>query len=190
MTGETPVPSERTSVLRTIGEFLRLLVIAAAIALPIRYFIAQPFIVRGASMEPNFHNGEYLVVDELSYFFRSPARGEVVVFHYPLNPSEYFIKRIIGLPDEAVEIKNGEVFIYNAEHPNGSKLSEPYLPKDLATQGSVRFVLAPDEFVVLGDNRPYSSDSRMWGILKREFITGRSFFRAWPPQRIGLLPQP
>src|SRR3989338_4114283 len=103
---DVEIRSERFPALRTIGEFLRLALIAAAIAIPIRYFVAQPFIVRGASMEPNFHNQEYLIIDELAYLLREPKRGEVAVFRYPLNTSEYFIKRIIGLPGETVEIRD------------------------------------------------------------------------------------
>ncbi len=185
-----PTPQRRSPVLRTLGEFLRLALVAAAIALPIRYFIAQPFIVRGASMEPNFEDREYLVIDELSYFFRPPQRGEVVVFRYPLNPKEYFIKRIIGLPGEAVEIREDTIFIFNAEHPDGVELQEPYLPEDFRYRGASRFTLGPNEYVVLGDNRAFSSDSRSWGALERRFITGRAVFRAWPVQRFGLLPQP
>ena len=162
---------------------------AAAIALPIRYFIAQPFIVRGASMEPNFEDREYLVIDELSYFFRPPQRGEVVVFRYPLNPKEYFIKRVIGLPGEVVEIREDTLFIFNAEHPDGVELTEPYLSEDFRYRGTSRFALGPDEYVVLGDNRPFSSDSRSWGTLERRFITGRAVFRAWPITRFGILPQ-
>ncbi|MDP3727341.1 MAG: signal peptidase I [bacterium] len=180
----------RSPLLRTFGEFLRLAVIAAAIALPIRYFVAQPFIVRGASMEPNFHDREYLVIDELSYFFRPPQRGEVVVFRYPLDPREYFIKRVIGLPGETVEVQENTVSITNAEHPEGFPLTEPYLPAGLSFRGNVRFSLGGEEYVVLGDNRAASSDSRSWGVLERKFITGRAVFRAWPIARAGILPEP
>ncbi len=190
MPNGTPAPLERRSILRTLGEFLRLALIAAAIALPIRYFVAQPFIVRGASMEPNFADREYLVVDELSYFLRAPERGEVVVFRYPFDPREYFIKRIIGLPGETVETKGGNVFIYNSEHPQGFRLDEYYLAPAVRTAGEMRFVLGPDEYVILGDNRPFSSDSRNWGVLERRFITGRAVFRAWPLTRLGILSQP
>lgn len=190
MPNGTEAPSQRRPFLRTLGEFLRLTIIAAAIALPIRYFIAQPFIVRGASMEPNYYDREYLVIDELSYFFRPPQRGEVVVFRYPLDPDEYFIKRIIGLPGEAVEIREDTLFIFNAAHPDGVELQEPYLSPDFRYRGTSRFTLGPDEYVVLGDNRPFSSDSRSWGALERKFITGRAVFRAWPIQRFGILPQP
>ena len=182
--------SQRAVPLRTLGEFLRLAIIAAAIALPIRYFIAQPFIVRGASMEPNFHDREYLVIDELSYFLREPKRGEVVVFRYPLDPREYFIKRVIGLPGETVEVKSGEVYIFNDEHPDGFRLQEAYLPRDLEFRGNIRFTLEGDEYVVLGDNRPASSDSRNWGTLERKFITGRAVFRAWPISKFGVLGEP
>ncbi|MBI4132727.1 MAG: signal peptidase I [Candidatus Sungbacteria bacterium] len=196
MRSETPASSEpapappRFSVLRSIGDFLRLALIAAAIALPVRYFVAQPFIVRGASMEPNFYDREYLVVDELSYFFRTPERGEVVVFRYPLNPREYFIKRIVGLPGETVEIRDGAVFVANAAHPDGVRIEESYLPSDLERQGNARFTLGPNEYVVLGDNRPFSSDSRNWGAMDRKFITGRVVFRAWPIARAGVLRTP
>lgn len=183
------VQPERSSLLRHLGEFLRLALIAAAIALPIRYFIAQPFIVRGASMEPNFYDREYLVIDELSYFLREPQRGEVVVFRYPLSPREYFIKRVIGLPGETVEVQNSAVTVFNTEHPDGFRLTEPYLPSDLQFRGTIRFTLEESEYVVLGDNRPQSSDSRSWGALERRFITGRAVFRAWPVQRFGVLPQ-
>jgi len=177
----------RHSFLRTLGEFLRLALIAAAIALPIRYFIAQPFIVRGASMEPNFHEREYLVIDELSYFLREPKRGEVIVFRYPANPKEYFIKRVIGLPGETVEVKGGAVFINNSQNPEGFRLEERYLPSGLETRGSERFQLKVGEYVVLGDNRPSSSDSRSWGILEKKFITGRALLRVFPPRRFGMI---
>ncbi|RJQ35980.1 signal peptidase I [Candidatus Parcubacteria bacterium] len=186
----TPEPKFASTLRRTIGEFLRLAVIAAAIALPIRYFIAQPFVVDGASMSPNFIDGQYLVVDELTYFLRPPERGEVVVFRYPRNPQTHFIKRIIGLPGETVEIREGDVYIANAEYPDGFKLEESYLPEDVHIPGAFKFVLGPEEYVVLGDNRAESSDSRYWGTLERRLITGRAIFRAWPPTDFGPIVQP
>lgn len=166
---------------------MRLALIAAAIAIPIRYFVAQPFIVRGASMEPNFHNQEYLVIDELTYFLREPYRGEVIVFRYPLNTREYFIKRVVGLPGETVEIKDSSVRIINADNPDGFKLEESYLPVDVKFWGSGLFELKPGEYFVLGDNRIASSDSRSWGTLERKFITGRAFLRAWPVSKFGII---
>lgn len=189
MSSEPGAP-RRTPLLRALGEFLRLALVAAAIALPIRYFIAQPFIVRGASMEPNFSDREYLVIDELSYFFREPERGEVVVFRYPLDRREHFIKRIVGLPGETVEIRENRVYISDARHPAGLRLDEPYLPSDLEFRGNVRIALGAGEYAVLGDNRRSSSDSRNWGALDRALVTGRAVFRAWPISKFGILPQP
>lgn len=194
MSGQSQTPPERSSVLRVIGEFLRLVVIAAAIAIPFRYFIAQPFIVRGASMEPNFYNGEYLVINELAYFFRNPERGEVIVFHNPEDPKEYFIKRVIGLPGEIVEVKPDRVVIINPEHPDGLELPETYLPaqrpKGVGLGGEFRFTLGESEYVVLGDNRSFSKDSRSWGKLEKKFITGYALFRAWPPYAFGIITPP
>lgn len=169
-------------------EFFKVLTVAAAVALPIRYFIAQPFMVNGASMVPTYENGEYLIIDEASYyFFREPERGEVVVFRYPLNPKQFFIKRVIGLPNERVEIKNGEVRIINDERPTGWALHEPYLPDGLRTGGDMEIKLSGTEYFVMGDNRNFSSDSRRWGTLDRRFITGRAVLRAWPVNRIGVV---
>lgn len=171
-----------------VWEFFKVLIVAVAVALPIRYFIAQPFIVNGASMVPTYENGEYLIIDEASYyFFREPERGEVVVFRYPLQPKQFFIKRVIGLPHERVEIKNGEVRIVNDENPNGFVLPEPYLPEGLQTSGDIEIKLSDKEYFVMGDNREFSSDSRRWGTLDARFITGRAFIRAWPLSRIGFI---
>lgn len=180
----------KSSFLTEAWEILKIVLVAAMIAIPIRYFIAQPFIVKGASMEPNFEDTQYLIIDETSYYFRSPGRGEVVVFRYPLNPNEFFIKRVIGLPGERVEIKNGKVTIYNAPHTNGFVLQEPYLPHDLLTNGDKEIRLSEQQYFVLGDNRDRSSDSRVWGPVDRRFITGRVLFRAWPVSQIGLIREP
>ncbi|MDO8600182.1 MAG: signal peptidase I [bacterium] len=169
-------------------EFFKVLIVAVAVALPIRYFIAQPFIVNGASMDPTFEDGQYLIIDEASYyFFRAPERGEVVVFRYPLQPKQFFIKRVIGLPNERVEIRNGEVWIKNDEQPNGFVLPEPYLPEGLRTNGDTEVKLSDKEYFVMGDNREFSSDSRRWGTLDRRFITGRALIRAWPLSKIGVV---
>lgn len=169
-------------------EIAKVLLVSLAIVLPIRYFIVQPFIVRGASMEPNFENREYLIVDEASYYFRAPRRGEPIVFRYPRDPRQFFIKRIIGLPGEKVEIKGGRVVIFNKDLPGGFVLDEPYLdPPGRPTYPDEGVTLKDDEFFVLGDNRDSSSDSRIWGSLEKKFITGRTVFRAWPPKRFGIL---
>ena len=166
-----------------LWEFIKVIIISVAIVLPIRAYIAQPFIVSGASMEPNFHDGEYLIVDELTYEFRAPLRGEVIVFRYPLNPSEFFIKRIIGLPGENVEIKNGKILI------NGAELGESFIPAELAgkTMPNISAKLAGNQYFVLGDNRPHSSDSRFWGALPKEKIMGRALLRLWPVAKAGVI---
>jgi len=158
-----------------IIETLLLFLLAMMIVLPIRYFVFQPFFVKFSSMEPNFHNGDYLIVDELSYRFRSPERGEVIVFHYPLNPKELFIKRVIGLPEEAIKIKDGDVFVGDGE--DGKILEENYLPENNFTPGNITLALKSDEYFVLGDNREHSSDSRMWGPIKESSIIGKVIFR-------------
>jgi len=168
-------------------EILRFALIALLIVLPVRWFIAQPFIVSGASMENTFHNNEYLIVDQLSYRFEEPARGDVIIFHYPIDHSKYFIKRVIGLPGETVLINGQTVTIINEENPEGITLTEPYAnigDKD----NDVTTTLKEDQYFVLGDNRDHSSDSRVWGVVSREEIVGRAFLRLYPPTRASILP--
>lgn len=162
-----------------VWETLKLVVISLAIIVPIRYFVIQPFFVLGASMEPTFQNGDYLIIDEIGYILGEPARGDVIVFRYPHNPSQYYIKRIVGLPGEFVEIHDKGVTIKNKANPDGFSLQEEYLP-DPSTLGQMTVVLGTDEYFVLGDNREASSDSRRWGPLKREFIVGKVWIRAFP----------
>lgn len=158
-----------------LWETVKIVVVSLAIIIPIRYFLIQPFFVRGASMTPNFDNGEYLVINEINYRFESPQRGQVIIFKYPLNPSQYYIKRIIGLPGETIEIKDGQVFIQDALLDESG-----YLPEGRVTSGNLKVVLGQEEYFVLGDNRSASSDSRQWGILPRENIIGFVWIRAWP----------
>ena len=177
-------------VVREIFEIIKIFLISLAIVLPIRYFIVQPFIVRGASMEPNFHDGQYLVIDEVSYDFRKPARGEVIVFRYPKDPSQFFIKRIIGLPGERVEIKKGRTAIFNSENPKGMLLDESYLtPPNHPTYPDENVTLSPTEYFLMGDNRDFSSDSRFWGPMDAKFMIGRTLFRAWPINSVGFVTQ-
>jgi len=183
---------EKPQVFRVVGRFfwelIKVFLLAMVIIVPIRYFLVQPFFVRGASMEPNFYDGEYLVVDELSYFLRDAQRGEVIVFRFPQNRSQFFIKRIIGLPGESVRINNGQVEIINDDFPAGMVLDEAqYLPGDMRTGGQIMVELGEKEYFVLGDNRPASSDSRSWGILGEEEIVGRAWLRAFPIDRLGVI---
>ena len=170
------------------GEIVRILLISLAIVVPIRYFLVQPFVVRGASMEPNFMDQEYLVVDEISYYMRPPARGEVIVFRYPRDTSEFFIKRIVGLPGEKIAIQRGHVMITNGAYPESFILEEPYLDPALKTYPDIQRTLGSEEYFVLGDNRNESSDSRIWGALPKKLIVGRAFWSAWPPATFGRIP--
>lgn len=137
-------------------------------------------------MEPNFYDGNYLIVDEITYRLRQPERDEVVVFKYPRDPKQYFIKRIVGLPNERVEIKDQKIKIYSSDSPNGREVSENYLPKDIVTKGNVTIQLGAKEYFVLGDNRPFSSDSRYWGPVSSDLIIGRVWIRAWPINEVSV----
>jgi signal peptidase I len=178
---------ENQSAAKSIGIFIwdlvKVFIISIVIILPIRYYVAQPFIVQGSSMEPNFHDGEYLIIDEFTYKHSPPQRGDVIVFKFPKNTSEYFIKRIIGLPGETVQVKDAKVTIFNKDHPAGFVLQENYLPNQNVTFGSdAKTTLGSDEFFVLGDHRLASSDSRYWGPVPRNDLVGRVLIRAYPFQ--------
>lgn len=161
-------------------DIIKVAVIALVFAGFVRYFLVQPFFVEGASMEPNFLDGQYLLIDEVSYYFKEIKRGEVIVFHYPLDSSKYYIKRVIATPGETVEIKKGKVIIYNEDNPEGFLIDESYLLGEIITTGDIKKKLARNEYFVLGDNRLASSDSRQWGTLPRNDIVGRVWVRAWP----------
>jgi len=156
------------------------------VVIPIRVFIISPFVVDGESMHPTFENLNYLIVDEIVYDFETPARGDVIVFRYPLNPSIFYIKRIIGLPGETVAINRGVVTI--TKH-NGKKLtlSEPYIVNEDATYMK-NVTLTSNEYFVMGDNRPNSSDSRFWGPVPRKNIIGRVDLRILPLDKSGFSP--
>ena len=174
-----------------VWEIVKVMLVAAAIIIPIRYFLIQPFFVKGESMLPNFHDSEYLIIDEISYRLEQPQRGQVIDFRYPRNPQEYFIKRIIGLPGESVQIKDNKVTIFNSTHPNGFALDEKYIPSDFVTynQDESKINIGPDEYYVLGDNRGASKDSRYFGVVNKSFIIGKVLFRGWPVNEITLFNQ-
>ena len=186
-----------------VFEIIKIVLISFLIIFPIRTFVFQPFFVKGSSMEPNFLNGEYLIINELGYkktvvaagekeiftvdSFKELERGTPVVFRYPRNPEEFFIKRVIGLPNERVLIKNKTIKIFNDESPEGFLLDErDYIPNHFETRGEEDFVLEGGQYVVLGDNRSHSSDSRNWGILSSDYIVGKVLLRAWPVDRFKL----
>ena len=180
--------SKTSEVLAFVWETVKIIIISLAIILPIRYYLIQPFFVKGASMETNFHDGDYILIDEISYRLDAPTRGDVIVFRYPENPSQFFIKRIIGLPGETIEIKDSKVTVYNTEFPKGLLLKEYYLSPTQQTLGNFSVKMNGDEYYVLGDNRLQSSDSRIWGKLNKSFITGRAFVRLWPFNKLTKIP--
>jgi signal peptidase I len=184
--GEEPVEKKGKTIGREFWELLRVLLISLIIVIPIRFFVAQPFIVRGASMQPGFQDGEYLVVDELSYRFSDPSRGDVVILRYPLNPRKFFIKRIVGLPGETVIIEDGEVRI-KTELGELFSIEEPYLGEGIRTYPDNIVDLGDVDYFVLGDNRVDSADSRVWGVLKGSNLVGRAFIRLWPISKISFL---
>ena len=171
-------------------EIIKVAVLAGVTIALVRYYLFKPFYVKGASMEPNFYDHEYLIIDELTYRFRPIARGEVIVFKYPGNPKEYFLKRVIGLPGERIKVAEGHITVYNDAHPEGTEITESYLPADLTTVGEKVTVLGDNQFFVLGDNRPNSYDSRRFGPIDRSAIVGRAWFRGWPFNRIQTFAPP
>lgn len=184
-----------------IWEIIKIFTLALVIIVPIRVFLFQPFFVQGASMEPNFENKEYLIVNEFGYKktvanidgfhiftlnpFKNLERQAVIVFRYPKDRRQFFIKRVIGLPGEKVQIKNGDVVIYNKENPDGFVLDEgEYLSSNVKTIGENVITLKDDEYFVMGDNRMFSSDSRAWGPIKASDVIGKTLLRAWPLDRL------
>ncbi len=178
-------------IIKRIGSFfldiIEVVVLAIAIFLFVYLLILQPHKIKGASMEPNLPNGQYLLTDKLTYRFREPERGDVIVFSAPANEGEEFIKRIIGIPGERVAIKDGLVYI------NGMLLVENYLAEGTTTPSGIFLkeneeILVPkDNYIVLGDNRRFSSDSRAWGFISKDEITGRAWLIYWPIPEAGLI---
>jgi signal peptidase I len=187
-------------------EIVKIFFLALIIIIPIRVFIFQPFFVQGASMEPSFDNGQYLIVNEIGYKktdigiddlkiatlspFRKLERGDVIVFRYPKDPRQFYIKRVIGLPEESVEIKDGKVYIHNDQWPQGKMMNEDYLGVDVITQtqdiNGFKKIVGKDEYFVMGDNRPNSSDSRIWGTIQNSDVIGKVLLRAWPFNKMHL----
>lgn len=168
-------------------ETIRFVFIALIIVIPIRLFVAQPFIVSGASMDPTFATGQYLIIDELSYHLGEPVRGDVIVFKYPRDTKQYYIKRLIGLPGETVIVnQEGKVTIKDPAGKIKMVMKEPYVK--LTKSDSIEMTLKDSEYFMMGDNRAKSSDSRVWGAVSREHIVGRAFVRLFPLSVIDFLP--
>jgi signal peptidase I len=161
-------------------DLIKIVLISLAIVVPIRVFIFQPFMVNGSSMEPNYHSTDYLIIDQVSYRLGSPQRGDVIVFKYPKDPSYKYIKRIIGFPGEGLEIKDKTIYITGTDGKTFA-LEESYLPQGLKDhwKNNINYgpiLLKDNEYFVMGDNRNYSSDSRIWGVLPKQNIVGKVFF--------------
>lgn len=180
-----PIPEEKE---QSFWDMIKFALLVLAVVIPIRLFIAQPFIVSGSSMSPTFDNGQYLIIDEISYRLEEPKRNDVIVFKYPNDLDKFFIKRIIGLPGETVEVLGDNIKIYNEENKSGFELSQPYIVNSSIDDNFYRLTLNDDEYFVMGDNRAASSDSRYWGALPKNLIIGKTFARLFPITKIGLWP--
>jgi signal peptidase I len=183
---DEPGEEKGQTVFEMIWETLRYALVAALIIIPIRTFIAQPFVVSGNSMFPTFHNGEYLIVNELAKYQGVYNRGDVVILRYPNDPSKYFIKRVIGLPGETVTILNGKVSITSAARTTPLVLDEPYVKNEKKDNSSR--TLDNEEYFVMGDNRAQSSDSRVWGPVPARLMDGKALLRLFPFTQISFHP--
>lgn len=163
-----------------IVEIVKVVVISLAIIIPIRYFLIQPFYVKGASMEPNFEDHQYLIINEIGYRISKPQRGDIIVFRYPKDPRQYFIKRVIGLPGETVKVKEGKVYIFNDQYKQGVAINENEYLENVVTAGNKEVTLGDGEYFVLGDNRNASLDSRSFGTVPERLIIGKVWLRGWP----------
>lgn len=180
-------PHEEQKKENSVKEIIKFIVVAGILIFILRTYIANPFIVKGASMEPTFHNNNYLIVDQLSYKLKDPSRGDVIVLRSTRN-RDFLIKRIIGLPGEKVSMREGKITITNTENPDGIVIPDDHVEPKRQTNQTFTFSLGPTEYFVMGDNRIESSDSREWGPLERDHIVGRPFLRLYPFSQIDVFP--
>jgi len=186
---------QKSSIWSVIVDIIETIVVAAAIFVVVYLFLLQPHQVKGSSMEPNFYDNEYILTDKISYRFSKPVRGDVIIFKAPTDPDIDYIKRIIALPGEKIEIRNGNIVIFNSENPKGFTLSEPYEIMEPIVGGSKlkegQIVEVPtDSYIVFGDNRTHSYDSREWGSLKKDQIIGKAWLRYWPISQFTFIKTP
>lgn len=181
-------PREKGSNESFLMEIFKFAVIALVIVIPFRMFIAQPFIVSGASMSPTFETGQYLIIDQLSYHFDDPQRGDVIIFRFPEDTSKFFIKRVIGLPGETVELEGTDVVIIDRVTGERTRLEEPYVAAANLKDDFQTIELRNGEYFVMGDNRSASSDSRIWGPVPERMIVGRAFVRLLPASQFETHP--
>ncbi len=174
--------SERRSFWFDLQVWLRDIFVSIAIAAVIIVFLYQPVKVEGTSMLPYLADEERIFVNKFLYNFDAIDRGDVVVFKFPIDPSKSYIKRVIGLPGDTVEIVDGEVYL------KGSFYREPYVLQGYRDRGSYPKIVVPEgEYYVLGDHRNTSNDSRIWGTVAHQYMTGKAVFSYWPPDRFGVL---
>ncbi len=166
-------------------DLIKFALIAIIIVVPLRVYVAKPFIVSGQSMQPTFENGEYLIIDQVTYKIEEPMRGDVVVFRYPNDLSKFYIKRIVGLPNEIITLSDGKLFVTDQDGLETS-IEEPYIA--IQSHENFRQTLNEGQFFVMGDNRPASHDSRFWGPLNEKLIIGRPLIRLFPVTKIDLFP--
>lgn len=189
------MPEEKSTIWSTVVDVIETVVVAAAIFVVVYLFLLQPHQVRGASMKPNFNDGEYILTDKISYRFGDPQRGDVIIFTSPTDQDVDFIKRVIGLPGEKVKISDGQVTIINDQNKEGFVLDEPYETIGPTAGGkeapqNTEVTVADDEYFVLGDNRLESFDSRSWGNLPKKNIIGKAWLRYWPLSKFGFIKHP
>ncbi len=183
-------PQEETwssKLKNNLTELIEFTAIVGAIVVVLHFFIAEPHKVSGSSMVPNFIDGDYIITDKVTKRFSSFDRGEVIILKNPRKPSDAFIKRVIGLPGEKIKVEKSHVYI------NGNLLPEPYLPTGTNTLGGAYLpegeekTIPANFYIVMGDNRTASSDSREWGPVDKDGIIGHPFLRYWPPDRAAMI---
>lgn len=171
--------------IKTTWDILKFLIGVVLVAFILKAFVFQPFMVEGISMEPNYHDKEYIIVNKAVYLAEKPARGDVMIFRPPDNPQVTYIKRVIGLPNDNIKISEGKIFI------NGNPLEEKYLPSDRKTliDSDISLIqgtkLGDKEYFVMGDNREHSTDSRVFGVVPRANIVGKAWMVVYPTEYFG-----
>jgi signal peptidase I len=191
---QSPSPKKKSTLKAVLKEIIIFALIAFGIFFIFRPYVAEPYVVDGASMDPTFQTGDYLIVNKLSYEIGVPERNTVIVFRYPKNPKTNFIKRIIGLPGETVKMKDNIVTIINKNIPKGFLIDQSYVVHQCAPNlghscvKDFEITLDDDEYFVMGDNRMDSFDSRSWGPVEKKFLLGEPILRLLPLSKISFLP--
>src|SRR3989344_9173489 len=185
-----PISNGMKIFFASLFEIVEIAAVAIITVVIVRTFLLQPFLVNGASMEPNFSSGDYLLIDELTYRLRAPERGEVIVFRYPGDETTFYIKRVIGLPGERLKLSKDGIIIFNKEYPDGFTLDEAYIKTNNSEYGDREFILTNSQYFVMGDNRVHSFDSRNWGPMDKKELIGLVRLRLWPVPKISIFEEP